>query len=366
MRVMTIHAAKGLEFPVVLVTGLGRKPPDIRSQLAADRSDGRVEIKLSSTFATPGWAELEQREKEMQDAERMRLLYVALTRARDHLVISRYRTKRLGDKTDVHALDERLQRVEGVGVLDTEHPPAAPPPPPPPVEVEMDPVAHHDAEEAWIAARNELLARLGALRATTATGLAHEPEADTAGASTDVAAHRRGRGGTSLGRAVHAVLQVVDLTSLTGLAGHAAAQAAAEGIPERAAEVERLVRAACTSEAVRRAAASRHWRELPVGALVEGIVLEGFIDLVYEDPGGRLVILDYKTDAVTAGGIDARFDRYRLQGGVYALLAREAVRRDVARIEFVFAAAGETRTISDVDGVVAEVRTALAASVIPS
>lgn len=360
VRVMTIHAAKGLEFPVVLVTGLGRRPPDGRGHLAADRGDrGRVEVKLNKDFATPGWAELEQRESAMQDAERMRLLYVALTRARDHLVISRYRTKRMGEKTDVHALDERLQQVEGVEVLDTEHPPATLPSPPSPVAFEMDPAAHHDAEDAWVARRSELLTHLGALRATTATALAHEPEGDTAGATADVAAHRRGRGGTSLGRAVHAVLQVIDLTSLAGLAGHAAAQAAAEGIPERAAEVERLVRAACASDAIRRAAASRHWRELPVGALVDGVILEGFIDLVYEDPDGRLVILDYKTDAVTAGGVDARFDRYRLQGGVYALLAREAVRRDVARIEFVFAAAGETRTITDVDGVVAEVRAAL-------
>ncbi|MEA2671739.1 MAG: hypothetical protein QOG45_1959, partial [Chloroflexota bacterium] len=45
--------------------------------------------------------------------------------------------------------------------------------------------------------------------------------------------------------------------------------------------------------------------------------------------------------------------------GVYALLVAETTRREVARIEFVFAAAGETRTVTDVAGVVAEVRTAL-------
>jgi hypothetical protein len=48
-----------------------------------------------------------------------------------------------------------------------------------------------------------------------------------------------------------------------------------------------------------------------------------------------------------------------LQGGVYALLTGQATGRDVSRIEFVFAAAGETRTITDIDGVVAEVRSAL-------
>jgi ATP-dependent helicase/nuclease subunit A len=106
--------------------------------------------------------------------------------------------------------------------------------------------------------------------------------------------------------------------------------------------VECLVRAACDTEPVRCAAGSRHWREMPVGTLVDGIVVERFIDLLYQDPDGRLVILDYKTDAVAAGGVDGRFDRYRLQGGVYALLTGQATGRDVSRIEFVFAAVGET------------------------
>lgn len=95
-----------------------------------------------------------------------------------------------------------------------------------------------------------------------------------------------------------------------------------------------------------------------MGTLVDGIVVEGFIDLLYQDSDGRLVILDYKTDAVAAGGVDARFDRYRLQGDVYALLTGQATGRDVSQVEFVFAAVDETRTITDIDGVVAEVRLA--------
>ncbi|HEY6379199.1 MAG TPA: UvrD-helicase domain-containing protein [Candidatus Dormibacteraeota bacterium] len=360
VRVMTIHAAKGLEFPVVLVTGLGRKPPDHRAQIASNRADGRVEVQVSRDFATSGWAELEARETAMHEAERVRLLYVALTRPRDHLIISRYRTLNAGDKTDIHALDMRLRTVGGIAVLDPAYPPTGAVRPAVPVEVEMDPEAHRRAEDMWMARRAELVAGFSSLRATTATAVAHEPDEPSPDASGDVAARRRGRGGTSLGRAVHAVLQVIDLQSLQGNAGHAAVQAAAEAIPERALEVERLVRAACSSEAVRRAAASRHWRELPVGATVDGVIVEGFIDLLYEDPDGRLVVLDYKTDAVTAGGVDARLDRYRLQGGAYALLTRLATGREVARIEFVFAAAGQTRTITDIDGVVAEVRSVLA------
>jgi len=104
--------------------------------------------------------------------------------------------------------------------------------------------------------------------------------------------------------------------------------------------VARLVRAACDSEPVRRAATARHWREVPLGAPIDGVLLEGFVDLLYELPDGRLVIIDYKTDSVSGAEVDRRMERYRLQGGVYGLLVAEVTEREVARVEFVFAAAG--------------------------
>ncbi|MGA8017081.1 MAG: PD-(D/E)XK nuclease family protein, partial [Candidatus Dormiibacterota bacterium] len=155
---------------------------------------------------------------------------------------------------------------------------------------------------------------------------------------------------------VHAVLQVVDLPTGDGLEDLAWAQAAAEGVPDRAGEVADLARAAWASEPVRRAAGLRHWREVPLGAPAEGVRLEGFVDLLYELPDGRLVVVDHKTDAVRGAEVDRRMERYRLQGGVYALLLGVVTRREVARIEFVFAAAGEVRAITAVSEAVAEVR----------
>jgi ATP-dependent helicase/nuclease subunit A len=94
---------------------------------------------------------------------------------------------------------------------------------------------------------------------------------------------------------------------------------------------------------------------VPLGAPIEGVLLEGFVDLLYELPDGRLAIIDYKTDSVGGAEVDRRMERYRLQGGVYGLLVTEVTRRQVARIEFVFAAAGEVRTVGDVGTVVGEV-----------
>jgi ATP-dependent helicase/nuclease subunit A len=369
VRVMTIHAAKGLEFPVVVVTGLGRRPSVRRPLIVSDRVAGTVELRLGKDFATPGWKALDEREQEMEAAERVRLLYVALTRARDHLVVGLFRA-RWGEDTDAARLDALLRGRDGVEVLDVPdaEPRAAAADDASAEDAEVagaadgiTPDAHRDGEQEWLDRRREVLAARGTLRAETATGLAHAD--DEAGvppeAGDDVATSRRGRAATSLGRAVHAVLQVADLSGGEGIDALARAQAAAESIPERAAEVAALARAACATEAVRRAAALRHWREVPLGAPVGGVLLEGFVDLLYELPDRRLVVVDYKTDAVRGAGIDSRMERYRLQGGVYALLVAETTGREVARIEFVFAAAGETRTVTDVGGVVEEVRARL-------
>ena len=75
----------------------------------------------------------------------------------------------------------------------------------------------------------------------------------------------------------------------------AQAQAAAEGIPSSARHIARLSRAAVDSDIVKRAVASgRFWREVPVAVAIGGGSLHGFIDLLFEEAGG-LVVVDYKT-----------------------------------------------------------------------
>ena len=52
-------------------------------------------------------------------------------------------------------------------------------------------------------------------------------------------------------------------------------------------------------------------------------------------------------------------EKYRLQGAVYALLLGEAMGRRAMRVEFVFAAAGETRQVTDLGGMISAVRDTL-------
>jgi ATP-dependent helicase/nuclease subunit A len=92
VQVMTIHQAKGLEFPVVILPDLGREPPrDYRSPVLLDGTHGVLAIPSFGTgrYRLPHrLVEARRREDvDREDAERARLLYVACTRARDLLVL---------------------------------------------------------------------------------------------------------------------------------------------------------------------------------------------------------------------------------------------------------------------------------------
>ncbi len=106
VRIMTVHAAKGLEFPIVAVADLGRKltmgfPPALRLEAAPPRAasepegDGaapRVGLRLAR-LGRPGrrifdFAELQKEADERERREERRILHVAMTRARRRLVLS--------------------------------------------------------------------------------------------------------------------------------------------------------------------------------------------------------------------------------------------------------------------------------------
>ena len=87
VSIMTVHKAKGLEFPVVFLPGMNQQP---RSQtsgpLVIIEGDGGVRMAVKDA-ANPLYDELWGREREELRREHQRLLYVAMTRARDHLVM---------------------------------------------------------------------------------------------------------------------------------------------------------------------------------------------------------------------------------------------------------------------------------------
>jgi ATP-dependent helicase/nuclease subunit A len=100
VRLMTIHASKGLEFPVVVVAGLGTRfnLRDLGNDILLHEDLGLCPKVLPPESRTkfPGithWLAA-QRERRALLGEELRLLYVAVTRARDTLVLSGAATRR--------------------------------------------------------------------------------------------------------------------------------------------------------------------------------------------------------------------------------------------------------------------------------
>lgn len=87
IRLMTIHQSKGLEFPVVVVPDLGRRPPNASNRVAFDPQLGPL-VSPPGSDAVVGLTFFNKLEAIEEEAERHRLLYVATTRAADYLILS--------------------------------------------------------------------------------------------------------------------------------------------------------------------------------------------------------------------------------------------------------------------------------------
>ena len=379
VRIMTVHAAKGLQFPITIVAGLSTQPQRRRAPAEVVWPPGeeciiRVGRKVSSeAFET--WKPVDE---QMSHDERMRLLYVACTRARDHLVVSLHRNQRKHPVDEPARFTSAELLAEAAADLLPDLPDGAPTTEATPADDTgtTSGVATVDARqlparlpsfEQWRQARDSALAASSRPRTLAATGLTDGWEADSADdpglqkqpRDLDSPPWRKGRYGTAIGRAVHGVLQTIDLASGAGLAEAVAAHAAAEGVVGHESHVRTLVEAALRSPTVIEAAASPHWREVYVATPISHErLVEGYVDLLYRRPQG-LVVVDYKTGPA---GLDADVgplvERYQAQGAAYALAVTEATGEPVADLVFVFLTpeGAIERTIPDLPDTVAHVR----------
>ena len=381
IRLMTIHRSKGLEFPVVVVADLGRavRPG---SELVRVGSDGRLGIRLARAGA-PGresaldYRELGDEQRIAQEAEERRLFYVAMTRAQERLVLSgavKFEGFTGGNATGggpvawiLPALvpDPGAALLEGGGEVDRDGvrigvriglpgdgpagDEAAEPPPPDqfPADGRAADISPQDpgGDPGPAAVRAvppvaslsysalEQYARCGyRFYAERVLGLPPVPEAPGAPGGLEPPAQPGARpsvrSAADRGVLLHALLERLDFRRPAAPAADQVVRAAtAAGLapvpgPAEADELAAIVRGFAGSELCARLAAARDSRreERFRFPITGGAMVTGVLDVLAREPGGRLLVVDYKSDrlagrrpeAITAGG-------YRLQRLVYAL-----------------------------------------------
>ena len=358
VRIMTIHGSKGLEFPITVLAGMtDRFTKRERGPVVHYPPNQPPILKISSRIASQEYENWKPINEAMEDHERLRLLYVAATRARDHLILCLHRLEAgRKERTNATVLAEpALGSKHGEPFVPSGNTFA------PFKKVPRRPLMERSD---WQTQRTKAIAQASRPQVVTATALARSVAAETSpglekdGANLDWSPWQKGRYGTAVGRAVHGVLQEIDLASGEGLEEAVATQVSAEGVRPQRSIVERMTRTALASNVAQQASIAEHRREVWVGAPVGGRLVEGYIDLLYRQ-GSELVVVDWKTDHVAnEEDLSDKLDRYRMQGASYVAALEAATRLNVKRMVFVFLSNDDPieREIDNLREAVAEVK----------
>lgn len=367
VRLMTIHRAKGLEFPIVCVADLGRAPrwggEVLRVSASADPAHpgGRIGLRLARPGTGGREAALEfealgEEQRAAESAEERRLFYVAATRARERLIFSgaadieavwggRHGAAPIGWLGP--ALAPELPGESRQGVLDgvrvviatpgevLAHTPGVTPPParaplvvpasagpPPLVPVPAPPSLSYTA----LAQYGRCAYRFYAERVLRLPPRPL-PAPDPGGGS---GAGSSGRGGpaglsaTERGTVIHALLERLDFrrpatpgtAAITAAAGRPLAESEAQ-------EIAGLIGAfAAGALCARLARATSTYREQPFGFLLDETMVTGVFDVLAYEEGGRGLIVDYKSDRLEGMAPEELVaSSYSTQRLIYALAA---------------------------------------------
>jgi ATP-dependent exoDNAse (exonuclease V) beta subunit len=355
VRLLTIHAAKGLEFKVVIVADAGREtggPPSADEIIV--RPDGRfgfrvVDPKSGKKRPVLDYDAVREAERADERAEKLRLYYVAMTRAIDRLIVSGaidpekardletpigWVLSRLGigdepadgelergdarfvmrvhDFEPEHAV-ETVETGEGQLALFAELPtspvvrgyrlPELPPLPPAPL---------HKVRRLSYSALALYERCSYRYYAERVAGLREERGSLPDGGE--------GLRATEVGDAVHRLLELVDLAAPAPPDLSLVRTWYPNVSDEEVERIEAFVDAYCTSELAARIALLRGAApERPFAFEHDGVLLHGRLDVLWRE-AARALVVDYKTNSLEEGSPEEIVESdYRLQRLVYAL-----------------------------------------------
>lgn len=338
VKIMTLHKAKGLEFPVVFIPNVGASSMDRKDKvlLRRDWRHGRTGLRLpSADVVSSTLIVIEDEIDRREEAEEVRVFYVGMTRAKERLILMLNAQARSGSVFTDFLKRSGAWPAEKIQIPTSVYP------------VKKQELSLRRSAEGFIGMDGAAAAK-AALRfeawQTEKEKLSQEPLFTSPSAylkeiekwrvvDDDGEASVRRDKAIELGLACHKVLEEWDFKTTKKNIKKQLKKASA--MPE----ARELLESFMETPAYEKLAASKIiGREIPFFYAAGGVYMRGIIDLLYEREG-KLVVADYKTSRSSDGA------HYGQQGAAY----REAVERVLQRpaiFELIFLRTGEQRVLS--------------------
>ena len=360
VRIMSIHKAKGLEFSIVILAGCqagieGGRNTD--AEALFDWSTGLTGLRIGSMQNLAGLY-IAEKSRLRGAEEQKRLLYVAMTRAREHLIISCAPSSRRANGSFLSMLDGALDDcIAGAHSSQS-------------VSLGRGAVAIEVVSESLTAPSQASTKTAGAKKKTdwqpfvdtwarraaayekarqaasflTPTLLKRQEEALTEAGDRLNKQTSRQSPALVVGDLAHRFLQNWDFTSEVesfepGLRDWIAGALPGEPAPSRReieSELRDIFQGFFRSKAYAELAGARILgREVPLLMPWNGQVMEGVIDLLYET-NGLLYLADYKTDRIAQNELSQGAERFRLQAEIYSQAVKQSLGREPAAFKIIF------------------------------
>lgn len=357
VNIMTVHAAKGLEFPIVIVPDMGMRFREKFPPIMIGDNPLLVGIKVPDPeenyelTETPVLVALREMQRQKERAEKKRLLYVALTRARDHLVMSGtapenpelsipLATSRIewifsalgitGDKIAAGGMD--LSADDEVVRLKITGDPMAIPAETGQVRPELISVPEDCVGKSGTWSPMVFTQGPERIRIVSVTDLEKEASPHITSGTTEIESrYLPGIDGTTKGTIIHEVLRGRD----------ARVVCLEYGVDDSEAirQCEEIVAKFRGSELMQRV--KREFCELPFVLTYNGKRVTGKIDRLCELEDGSWVVIDYKSDPVAPSEYSLKAEEYVVSMKVYVEAARKLLGGKVVRGWLYFTETGE-------------------------
>lgn len=365
VRIMSIHKSKGLEFPIVILAGCqtgieGRHGADAEAMF--DWSTTLTGLRIGAISDLAGLY-IAEKTRLRNAEEQKRLLYVAMTRARENLIISCAPSRRRSGASFLSMLDGTLNdsiagaeasKTVNVGNGTVE------------IEVVSESLTAPGRTKAgskrtkktpdWQSFVDTWARRTSAYEKArqsqpflTPTLLKRQEEASTEAGSKMNGQIFRQTPALVVGDLAHRFLQnwqfASDVKNFEGklhdFLTHALPSEFELSRGKIESELRNILQAFFRSQAYAGLSGSRILgREVPLLMPWNGQIMEGVIDLIYEK-NGLLYLADYKTDRIAPDELRQGAERYRQQAEIYLRAVKQSLGREVAAFKVIFLRLGE-------------------------